>query len=278
ASAEVVFEDAEAFLLGEEGRGIATIIEMAALTRLDNVVSSAGIQRQAIAQAIHHARHRCAFGRPLADQPLMAEVLADLAIEVEAATVLAFRLVRAHEAEATQVDIALRRLATPAAKFYVCKRGPILAGEALEVLGGNGYIEESIMPRLYRELPVNSIWEGSGNVMALDVLRALRREPACLEALEAELCAAKGADARLDAAIGRLLAMASGELAQSDLRRFSEAVSLALQGALLVGGAPSAVAEAFCASRLDGAPGRVFGASAIGSRASEIIERAAPTN
>ncbi|MGH6991719.1 MAG: acyl-CoA dehydrogenase family protein, partial [Caulobacteraceae bacterium] len=267
-----------AFLLGEEGRGIATIIEMAALTRLDNVVSSAGIQRQALAQAIHHARHRRAFGRTLADQPLMAEVLADLAIEVEAATALAFRLVRAHEAQASEADIALRRLATPAAKFYVCKRGPILAGEALEVLGGNGYIEESIMPRLYRELPVNSIWEGSGNVMALDVLRALRRERACLEALEVELLAAKGADVRLDRAIDRLLAMASGELAESDLRRFSEAVCLALHGAVLVRGSPSEVAEAFCASRLEGAPGRVFGASAIGSRASEIIERAAPTN
>ncbi|HJT07124.1 MAG TPA: isovaleryl-CoA dehydrogenase, partial [Stellaceae bacterium] len=175
ASSEVEFHDALAFLVGEEGRGIPTIIEMATYTRLDCALGSSGLMRQAVAQAIHHAQHRTAFQRKLADQPLMTGVLADLALESEAATALSLRLARAFDRQEDAGETAFRRLMTPAAKYWICKRGIMLAGEALEVLGGNGYVEESVMPRIYREMPVNSIWEGSGNVMCLDVLRALQR-------------------------------------------------------------------------------------------------------
>ncbi|HWA61904.1 MAG TPA: isovaleryl-CoA dehydrogenase [Caulobacteraceae bacterium] len=276
ASAEVEFAGATAFMVGEEGRGIATIIEMASFTRLDNVVSSAGIQRQALAQAIHHAQFRTAFQKRLVDQPLMSAVLADMALEVEAATALAFRLARAFEDDASEADAALRRLLTPAAKFWVCKRGPILAAEALEVLGGNGYVEESGLPRLYRELPVHSIWEGSGNVMALDTLRALVREPAAVEALASELALARGADPRLDAAIDRVLTTLAGRPAEADLRRLCQDLVLTLQGALLVRHAPEFVASAFCASRLDEGAGHVVGTVPPGCDPTAIVARAAP--
>ncbi len=171
ASSEVEFHNALGWLLGEEGRGVATIVEMATYTRLDCVIGTTGLMRQALAQAIHHATYRSTFGKPLVEHPLMKNVLADLAIESEAATVLAMRLARAFDSQQDEAETELRRLLTPAAKYWICKRGPLLAAEAMEVLGGNGYVEESVMPRIYREMPLNSIWEGSGNIMCLDVLR-----------------------------------------------------------------------------------------------------------
>jgi putative acyl-CoA dehydrogenase len=274
ASSEVEFEGALGWLVGEEGRGVPTIIEMAHYTRLDNVVASAGVQRQAVAQAIHHASHRTAFQRRLVDQPLMTNVLADLALESEAATAMAFRLARAFDGGADSAESPHRRLVTPAAKFWICKRGPVLAAEALEVLGGNGYVEESVLPRLYRELPVYSIWEGSGNVMALDVLRALRREPQAVDALEAELAPARG-EARLAGPIEALLAQARGPLAESELRRFCRALVVTLQAALLVRHAPGFVADAFVASRLEGRTG-MFGLLPEGLDLPAIVARAAP--
>ena len=276
ASSEVEFDGAYAVMMGDEGRGIPTIIEMASYTRLDNVVASAGIQRRAVAEAIHHASHRSAFQKRLIDQPLMTGVLADLALETEAATALAVRLARAFDNDADEMEVAFRRVATPAAKFYICKRGPILAAEALEVLGGNGYIEESGMPRIYRELPVNSIWEGSGNVMALDTARALDRQHACADALMAELNLARGADGRLDAAIDTVsdsLLLRPGE---ADLRGFCQELTLTLQAALLARHAPPAVADAFIASRLGRSDGRVFGTLPSGCDVRAIVERAAP--
>ncbi len=275
ASCEVEFEGALGWLVGAEGRGVATIIEMVGYTRLDNVAGSAGVQRQALVQAIHHAQGRAAFQRRLVDQPLMTNALADMALETEAATALTFRLARAFEAEADASDVLLRRLVTPAAKFWVCKRGPILAAEALEVLGGNGYIEDSGLPRLYRELPVYSIWEGSGNIMCLDVQRALRRAPESRDALAAELALARGGDRRLDQQIDSLLEapwMAQGE---ADLRRFSRTLVVTLQAALLARNAPAIVGEAFLASRF-GPEGGAFGMLPQGRDLAAIVERAAP--
>ena len=276
ASSEVEFQGALAFLIGEEGRGIATIIEMATYTRLDCAVASAGLMRQALAQAAHHARHRTAFQRHLIDQPLMTNVLADLAVECEAATALALRMARAFDRQDDPGETAFRRLVTPAAKYWVCKRAVAFAGEAMEVLGGNGYVEESIMPRIYREMPVNSTWEGSGNVMCLDVLRALTRSPDAADALRAELAPARGVDARLDRAITKLEGALAALSDESQARRFSEAMVLALQGALLVRFAPPAVADAFCASRLDGERGGAFGTLPTGLDLHGIAERAEP--
>src|SRR5437899_719860 len=205
ASAEVEFDGADAWPIGEAGRGIATILEMVQHTRLDCVLATAGLMRAALARALHHARHRIAFGRTLAAQPLMMEVLADLALESEAATALAMRLARAYDAPEGHPERALARLITPAAKFWVCKRGPVLAAEAMEVLGGNGYVEESGMPRIYREMPVNSIWEGSGNVMCIDVGRAACREPDAVAALAAMLDEARGASKDYDAFVPGLV-------------------------------------------------------------------------
>ncbi|HUH86146.1 MAG TPA: isovaleryl-CoA dehydrogenase [Stellaceae bacterium] len=276
ASSEVEFHGAFATLVGEEGRGIPTIIEMATYTRLDCAVASAGLMRQALAQALHHARHRTAFQRHLVDQPLMASVLADLALEVEAATALGLRMARAFDRQDDDGETAFRRLVTPAAKFWVCKRAIALAGEAMEVLGGNGYAEESLMPRLYREMPVNSIWEGSGNVMCLDVLRALTRAPEAADALRAELVPARGADQRLDAFLAALDATLAARPDEAQARRLAERIVLALQGALLVRFAPPAVADAFCASRLQGERGGAFGTLCAGIDSRAIIDRAAP--
>jgi putative acyl-CoA dehydrogenase len=284
ASSEVELDGTWARMVGEEGRGVATIIEMVNHTRLDCVVGAASGIRQAVAQACHHARHRSAFGRDLVDQPLMTAVLADLAVESEAATAVAMRLARAYDEGAGEAG--LRRLATAVAKYWVCKRHPVAVVEALECLGGNGYVEESIMPRLFRESPLNGIWEGSGNVICLDVLRAMARNPESVEAYMAELATAAGGDHRLDAAIaavGSDLAALAGrtpEDAQAGARRLVERLALALQGALLVRDGHPAVADAFCASRL-GDGGRAFGtmpaAGALGAldhRA--IVERATP--
>ncbi|MFH8619372.1 acyl-CoA dehydrogenase family protein [Streptomyces sp. NPDC017979] len=274
ASGEVEFEGTWARRVGEEGRGVRTIIEMVAATRLDCVVGSAAQMRQAVAQAVHHAAYRSAFGGLLIDKPLMRNVLADLALESEAATVLALRLAAAYDAD-TEQERALLRLAVPAAKYWVTKRCTPMVTEALECLGGNGYVEESGMPRLLREAPLNSIWEGAGNVQALDVLRALQREPGALDAFLQEVGQARGADHRLDGAIKDLLT----ELADLDgiegrARRLVERMALVHQGSLLVRWAPSEVADAFCASRLGGDWGAAFGTLPGGLPTEAIVERA----
>jgi putative acyl-CoA dehydrogenase len=277
ASSEVEFADAHAELVGEEGRGISTIIAMSNYTRLDCAVGSAGLMRQAVAQAIHHAAHRTAFQKKLVDHGLMANVLADLALESEAATVLALRLARAYD-ETDDAAAVWRRVVTPAAKFWICKRAPALAAEAMEVLGGNGYVEDSGLPRIYRELPVNSIWEGSGNVMCLDVLRALDRMPEAAAVLRDELAEGARADARLAGLVARLerrLADQTGH-DETQARAFTRDLVLALQAALLMRHAPSAVAEAFCAARLTGEAAGAFGMLPTGTALRPIIARAAP--
>ena len=275
ASSEVEFHGAWGLRLGEEGRGIPTIIEMATYTRLDCVLGTTALMRQAVAEAVHHARHRTAFQKRLVDQPLMRNVLADLALEVEAALALAFRLARAFDAEADAGEAALRRLLTPAAKYWVCKRGPMLAAEAMEVLGGNGYVEEHGLARIYREMPVNSIWEGSGNVMTLDMLRAAGRSPDALAALRAELALSRGGDARLDRFVATLEAeVTDAREAEARARRLAERLVLAMQGSLLVRHAPAAVADAFCASRLSGESGRAFGTLPTGHDLAPILDRA----
>jgi putative acyl-CoA dehydrogenase len=251
ASCEVEFDRAACWLLGDEGRGVQVIIEMVQHTRLDCAIGSAGIVNSAASQARHHARHRRAFGRPLAGQPLMQNVLADLAIEAEAAVVSVLRLASAFEAGTDETETALARIATPALKFWLCKRAPMVVAEAIEVLGGNAYVEESALPRLYREAPLNSIWEGSGNIMCLDVLRAARREPNAVAALMAELGLARGADPRFDRHVARLGAtLAGAALDESGARRLAGDIALAIAAAILVRSARPAIADAFCASRL----------------------------
>ncbi|MFF8312149.1 acyl-CoA dehydrogenase family protein [Streptomyces lydicus] len=277
ASAEVEFDGQTwARRVGEEGRGIATIIEMVAATRLDCVSAAAAVMRQAAAQALHHTAYRKAFGRRLADQPLMRNVLADLALESEAATTLALRLAAAYDTD-TEQDRHLLRLAVPAAKYWVTKRCTPMVTEALECLGGNGYVEESGLPRLLREAPLNSIWEGSGNVQALDVLRALRREPQALNAFLTEIGTARGADHRLDRAIkGMLTELADLEGIEGRARRLVERMALVLQGSLLVRYAPPEVADAFCASRLGGDAGTAFGTLPPTLDLAAVVERARP--
>jgi len=276
ASAELEYRGTFAQMLGEDGRGIRTILDMVHHTRLDCVVASAGLMRQAVAQAIHHATHRAAFGRRLVEQPLMRNVLSDLALESEAATALALRLARAFDAAPEDAgERAFARIATAAAKYQVCKRAPVLILEAMECLGGNGYVEESILPRLYREAPVNAIWEGSGNVICLDVLRASLREAECLPAVRAELESARGGDRRLDAFARALESeLARPEDAEVRARRSVERLALALQGALLVRFAPAPVADAFCASRLGGEGGLGFGTLPVGLDLAAILARA----
>jgi putative acyl-CoA dehydrogenase len=277
ASSEPEFDGTVAWLVGPEGHGVKTIIEMVNCTRLDCVMASATLMRKTLVEAGHHVRHRTAFGARLLDQPLMRNVLADLALESEAATTLTLRLAGAAD-RAVRGDTgerALRRIATAVGKYWVTKRGPAFTAEALECLGGNGYVEESGMPRHYREAPLLSIWEGSGNVNALDVLRALGREPAVAEALFAELALARGADARLDAAVAGLkdgLAEASAVGA----RRLVERMALALQASLLVRFAPPAVADAFCATRLGGDWGYAFGTLPASADVDAILDRALP--
>ncbi|MFD7509267.1 acyl-CoA dehydrogenase family protein [Streptomyces sp. NPDC059853] len=280
ASAEVEFDGSTlAWRVGEEGRGVATIIEMVAATRLDCVAGSAAIMRQAVTQAVHHARHRSAFGGPLIDKPLMRNVLADLALESEAATALTMRLAAAQDraAAGSAGERHLLRLAVPAAKYWVTKRCTPLTAEALECLGGNGYVEESGMPRLLRESPLNSIWEGAGNVQALDVLRALQREPQALNAFLTEVGQSSGADHRLDAAIKDVLTELSDlDGIEARARRLVERLALVLQGSLLVRHAPAEVADAFCASRLGGERGLAFGTLPSGLDLEAVVERALP--
>ncbi len=277
ASAEVEFDGATAYPLGTPGRGIPTILEMVQYTRLDCVIGSGGIMRAALAWALHHAAHRIAFGRALAEQPLMTAVLADLALEVEGATALALRLARAFDAPDDSPERALARIATPAAKYWVCKRAPMVALEAMEVLGGNGYVEETPLPRLYREAPVNSIWEGSGNVICLDVLRAIEREPAAVDALVAELALARGGNAALDRhldALSHTLAAPARDAA--DARGVAQAIALGLAAATLVRCAPAPVADAFCTSRLgaNAFSGAAFGTLPHGCDLEGILARA----
>ncbi|GGX08334.1 acyl-CoA dehydrogenase family protein [Streptomyces chryseus] len=274
ASSEVEFDGTWARLVGEEGRGVRTIIEMVAATRLDCVIGSAALMRQSVAQATHHAAYRSAFGGKLIDKPLMRNVLADLALESEAATTLALRLAAAYDSDSEQ-DRAFLRLAVPAAKYWVTKRCTPVAAEALECLGGNGYVEESGLPRLLRESPLNSIWEGSGNVQALDVLRALQREPLALNAFLTEIGQARGADHRLDGAIKDLLTeLADLEGMEGRARRVVERMALVLQGSLLVRWAPPEVADAFCASRLGGDWGAAFGTLPHSLDLASVVERA----
>jgi putative acyl-CoA dehydrogenase len=277
ASSEIELDGAHGVLVGEEGRGVRTIIEMVNHTRLDCVIGASATMRQAFAQAAHHAAHRSAFGKSLIDQPLMANVLADLAVESEAATLVMMRLARAYDARTDEAESAFRRLATAVSKYWVCKRQPAFVGEALECLGGNGYVEESIMPRLFRESPLNGIWEGSGNVICLDVLRAMAREPQSVSAFNDELSLAAGLDERYDAFVAGLAA-SLGDLddIEARARRLVEQMALALQGSLLLRHGDAAVAEAFCASRLGGDWGRAFGTLPRGLRLDAVVERARP--
>ncbi|MFJ5772846.1 acyl-CoA dehydrogenase family protein [Streptomyces sp. NPDC093094] len=276
ASAEVEFDGTWARRVGEEGRGVRSIIDMVAATRLDCVLGSAGLMRQAVAQAVHHCSYREAFGGRLADKPLMRNVLADLALESEAATALALRLAAAYD-DGGEQERAFLRLAVPAAKYWVTKRCAPLAVEAAECLGGNGYVEDSGLPRLVRESPLNSVWEGAGNVQALDVLRALRREPQALNAYLHEVGRARGADHRLDAAIkGLLTELADLDGIEARARRLVERLALVLQGSLLVRFAPPAVADAFCAARLGGDGGAAFGTLPHTLDLASIVERARP--
>jgi putative acyl-CoA dehydrogenase len=286
ASAEIEFDSAFAWPVGEPGRGVATIIEMVSATRLDCVVGSAAGMRLATVAAVHHASHRQAFGKDLIAQPLMGCVLADLVLESQAATVLALRLAGAADraGRGDAAERALLRVALPAAKYWVCKRAPAHAAEALECLGGNGYVEESGMPRLYREAPLNSIWEGSGNVTALDVLRALTRIPDCAAALLAELDLAAGSDSGLDAAVAQLRQLLAGletATGQAQARRLAGLIAVTMQAALLVRHDSGPVADAFCASRLGpaapGGPGAPFGTLPDGLDLGAVLERARVT-
>jgi putative acyl-CoA dehydrogenase len=275
ASAEVEFDRAEGLLVGEEGRGIPTIIDMVTLTRLDCAVSSAGLMRQALARAIHHARHRSVFQRRLIDQPLMAQVLADMALDVEAATALAFRLARAFDGEG-ESEAPYRRLMTPVTKYWVCKTAPSLAYEAMECLGGNGYVEDGGFPRLYREVPVNAIWEGSGNVMCLDVLRVIEREPETLDKVLAEVETIASVEPRLKKAVIKIKELARGvRHDQGAARTFVELLALAGAAALLASYAPNAVSDAFLATRLQGSWRNTYGAGVAHADTNDILARAA---
>ncbi|MGI8920459.1 MAG: acyl-CoA dehydrogenase family protein, partial [Solirubrobacteraceae bacterium] len=278
ASSEVEFHGALVRMVGEEGRGVPTIIEMVGHTRLDCLVGAATGMRAGVAQATHHAAHRAAFGRTLIDQPLMRNVLADLCVESEAATVTAMRLARSYdEAGDDEAHARFKRLGTAVAKYWLCKRAPAHAHESLECLGGNGFVEDSGMPRLYREAPLNGIWEGSGNVICLDVLRAMARDPLSVEAFFGELEEARGADPRLDAAVDALRRELSDlEAIESRARTVVERMALALQGSLVVRYSPPEVADAFCASRLDGEHGMAFGTLPAGVDFPAIIERHRP--
>ncbi|MFJ9843020.1 acyl-CoA dehydrogenase family protein [Kitasatospora sp. NPDC101155] len=279
ASAELEYDGAVGRLVGEEGRGVQTIIEMVNMTRLDCTIGAASGMRYGTTRAVHHALHRRAFGKALVDQPLMRNVLADLVVESEAATVVAMRLAQSTDLALAgdETEALVRRLGLAVVKYWVCKRGPAHSAEALECLGGNGYVEESGMPRLYREAPLVSIWEGSGNVAALDALRAMAKRPETVDAFLGELDAAAGADRRLDAAVAELRKQLS-DLTDLEyrIRRLVESMALAFQGSLLVRYGDPAVADAFCATRLGGDHGAAFGTLPPGVDTAAIIDRARP--
>nr|PZN84550.1 MAG: isovaleryl-CoA dehydrogenase [Pseudomonadota bacterium] len=277
ASAEVEFHDALGWLIGEEGRGVPAIIEMVTYTRLDCAVASAGLMRLALAMAVHHARHRTVFGRLLIDQPLMAHVLADMALDVEAAVALVFRLARSFDRIEDERAAAWRRLMTPVTKFWVCKIAPVMIGEAMECLGGNGYVEENGMARIYREAPVNSIWEGSGNVMALDVLRVLQREPDIAQLVLQEIAQATSDDRRLEAALDRVASLLhEPRLLDVRARELVETLALTAAGAILrIHGHPD-VADAFIATRLAGPPRQSYGQGLEFANTAAILSRVLP--
>ena len=275
ASSEIEFDGAWARLVGEEGAGVRTIIEMVNHTRLDCALGAAAAMRAGVVAAVHHASHRAAFGRTLVDQPLMRNVLADLAVESEAATIAAMRLARSYDDSIAGDDDAeaLKRVANATLKYWLCKRAPVHGVECLECLGGNGYVEESGMPRLYREAPLNSIWEGSGNVQCLDVLRSMATNPRAAEALLAEIGEAEG-EPRLDAHLAALRAeLADGSELEARARRLVERMALGLQASLLLRFGDEAVADAFCASRLGADGGLAFGTLPRGSDFERIIDR-----
>jgi len=277
ASSETELRGAFAWMVGDEGRGVRTIIEMVAMTRYDCMIGSAAGMRQATAQAIHHASYRHAFGARLSEQPLMQNVLADLAIESEAATTLMLRMARAMDQQDDEHERLLSRIATPVGKYWICKRTPHHAYEAMEVIGGSGVMETHMMPRLFRESPVNAIWEGSGNVQCLDILRAIEKQPEVLDAYFAELAKAQGADANLDRFIHQLQrSMQDTQALQYRARQLADGMALALQGALLVQHAPAYVADAFCAGRLTDRSGLSTGTLPTGLDCAAIIERARP--
>lgn len=278
ASSEVEFRGATAWLVGEEGRGVPQILEMGTMTRLDCALGTSGLMRQALALALDHTRQRMAFGKRLAEQPLMRNVLADLALESEAATFLALRLARAFDRRDDAHEAAMARLLTPVAKFWICKRGSHFAQEAMECLGGNGYVEEAgegVMARIYREMPLNSIWEGAGNIMALDLLRALRKADAAA-ALAQELAPARGAHPALDKLAASLPTRVEEMATEIEARRLAQDVALAVQAALLVQGAPAAVSDAFCASRIAGDWGHAFGTLSGRTDFDALLQRAMP--
>ncbi len=279
ASAEVEFKGAVAWRVGDEGRGVATILQMVALTRLDCLLGSASLMRQGLARAMHFARHRRTFGSPLVEHGLMRNVLADLALESEAATALAFRVARAVDASGRDpAEAALARLTTALGKYWVCKRAPAFLGEAMECLGGIGYVEETGMPRLYRQAPLNSIWEGSGNIQCLDVQRALGREPECAQAFFTELAAAAGASPALDAEAGAIEALLRqpADVLLPRARELAERMAIALQASVLLRGAPAAVAQAFCSARLGAGRGLAFGSQSRTDGWPELLARALP--
>jgi putative acyl-CoA dehydrogenase len=279
ASSEIEFGGTTGFLIGEEGRGVRTIVEMVNGTRLDCILGTTAGMRQSTAEALWHVRHRAAFGAMLVDQPAMTAVVADLALETEAATAVAMRLARAHDEDAGDADRAFRRLATAVSKYWICKRGPGHAYEALECLGGNGYTETFPLARRYREQPVMAVWEGSGNVIALDVLRALAREPESLEAFDAEVSLAAGLDPVFDAhlsatrALVRSVAGADAAAAAAQARRLVAALAVSLQASLLLRTAPDAVAGAFVRSHLGEYRGQLYGELPAGTDVAAIIAR-----
>jgi putative acyl-CoA dehydrogenase len=274
----VEFQGATGWLVGGEGRGVPQILEMGTMTRLDCALGTSGLMRQALSIAMNHTAQRAAFGKKLIDQPLMRNVLADLALESEAATQLSLRLARAFDKRTDAHEAAMARLLTPIAKFWICKRGSHFAQEAMECLGGNGYVEEGgqgIMARIYREMPLNSIWEGAGNIMALDLLRALRKADAAA-ALAQELAPAQGAHPALDRLAASLPTRVEEMATEIEARRLAQDVALAVQAALLLQAAPTPVFAAFCDSRLAGNWGQAFGTLAAGTDFDAILRRAAP--
>jgi len=278
ASSEVEFDSALAWLVGEEGRGVPQILEMGSMTRMDCALGTSGLMRHALSIALDHTAQREAFGKRLIDQPLMRNVLADLALESEASTALALRIARAFDKPGDAHETAIARLLTPIAKFWICKRGAHFGQEAMECLGGNGYVEEDgegIMARIYREMPVNSIWEGAGNIMALDLLRALRKADGGV-ALAHELAPAKGAHPALDRLAAALPARVEAMATEVEARRLAQDVALAVQAALLYQTAPSPVFAAFCESRIAGNWGHAFGTLGSGADFDAIIARAMP--
>jgi len=277
ASSEVEFRGARAWAVGEEGRGVPIILEMGTMTRLDCSLGTSGLMRQSLSLALHHAAERDVFGKLLIAQPLMKNVLADLALESEAATALSLRLARAFDAQEDRAETLLRRLLTPVAKYWICKRGSHFCQEAMETLGGNGYVEEAGITRIYREMPVNSIWEGAGNIMCLDLLRALRKGPEALQALEAELAGARGRNSAFDHFGDRLKdRINDASEHESSARRLTQDVALAVQASLLLRHAPDYVADAFCNSRLTGDWGYAFGTLPSQTDFAAIIDRAMP--